>query len=119
MVMRDLKGGILTPKHLGVSLPDFTEWALPCVLLEGEQDIADLGRLEKVAHTWDLELWEDRIVQHLAYEPLQQHQKYQKYQHKDRAPLYRTNDLGWWHEAYQLLDSVHFLKGRLLFASFT
>ena len=40
MQVKDPLGNIVTPKSLGVTLLDFTEWVLPYVLVEGDgQDV--------------------------------------------------------------------------------
>ena len=107
--VRDPLGNIVTPIPLGVTLPDFTEWALPYVLVEDDgQVVGDWGGLERVAHTTCLQPWEVRLVQHLVAKPLQPKQKYND---KDTVGSYRTIDLPLWQDAYSCLDSVGFLKG--------
>ena len=50
-----LETGEVEPIHLGVTLPDFTEWALPYILIKDEDtDWAgwhDIEGLERVCHT--------------------------------------------------------------------
>ena len=99
----------MKPHLLGVILPDFTEWALPYVLVEDDgQFVGDERGLVRVTHTTNLELWEQRLLQHLAGKPLFHKQKYQC---KDTVGTYRTIDLPPWQDAYNCLDSVRFLKG--------
>ena len=90
-------------------LPDFTEWALPYVLVEdGGQDSRDWGGLVRVTHTSKLDLWEQRLVQHLVGKPLNHKQKYQN---QNTVGTYRTIDLPLWQDAYSCLDSSPFLCG--------
>ena len=57
---------------LGVTLLDFTEWALAYVLLEDDgQDVGKWGRLVRVAHTKELAKWEGTVLQHLVHKPVQ------------------------------------------------
>ena len=68
-----LETGEVEPKHLGVTLPDFTEWALPHILIRDE-DTAwagwhEIEGLERVCHTQDLADHEQRPVQFLLTKP--------------------------------------------------
>ena len=58
--VKDALGNIVKPRLLGVILPDFTEWALPYVLVEDDgQDSGDpRGGLVRVTHRSKLDLWE-------------------------------------------------------------
>ena len=68
----------MKPYLLGVILPEFTEWALPYVLVEDDgQFVGDERGLVRVTHTTNLEPWEQRLLQHLAGKPLFHKQKYQ------------------------------------------
>ena len=70
-------GNIVKPRLLGVILPDFTEWALPYVLVEDNgHDSGDWGGLVRVTHTTKLDPWEQRLVQDLMGKPLFHKQKY-------------------------------------------
>ena len=61
--VKDARGNIVKPRLLGVILPDFTEWALPYILVEDDgQDSGDGGVLVRVTHTSKLDLWEQRLV---------------------------------------------------------
>ena len=66
--------------HLGVTLPDFTEWALPYSLIKDEDTNwlrwHDIGGLVRVCHTNKLQHWEKRPVQFLITKPLQNAQTY-------------------------------------------
>ena len=44
MLMTDIPGKVVVPKHLGVNLLDFTEWALPYVILKDEQEDVNVGK---------------------------------------------------------------------------
>ena len=75
-----LETGEVEPKHLGVTLPDFTEWALPYILIRDE-DTAwagwhDIEGLERVCHTQDLADHEQRPVQFLLTKPFRNAQSY-------------------------------------------
>ena len=75
--VKDALGNIVNPRHLGVILPDFTEWALLYVLVEDDgQDSGDWGGLVRVTNTSKLDLWEQRLVQHLVGKPFYHKQKY-------------------------------------------
>ena len=75
-----LEAGDVEPKHLGVTLPDFTEWALPYILIRDEDtDWAgwhDIDGLERVCHTQDLADHEQRPVQFLVTKPFRDAQTY-------------------------------------------
>ena len=61
--VKDARGNIVKPRLLGVILPDYSEWALPYVLVEDDgQDLEDWGGLVRVTHTSKLDLWEQRLV---------------------------------------------------------
>ena len=62
----------------------------------------------RVTHTSKLDLWEQRLVQHLVGKPLYHKQKYQN---QNTIGAYRTIDLPLWQEAYSCLDSLPFLCG--------
>ena len=50
--VKDALGNIVKPRLLGIILPDFTEWALPYVLVEDDgQDSGDRGGLVRATHT--------------------------------------------------------------------
>ena len=75
-----LQPGEVEPKHFGVTLPDFTEWALPYILIRDE-DTAwagwhDIEGLERVCHTQDLADHEQRPVQFLLTKPFRNAQTY-------------------------------------------
>ena len=59
-------GTLCNPAFRAVILPDFTEWALPYVLVEddGQEDRGegDWGGLVRVTHTSKLDLWEQGLV---------------------------------------------------------
>ena len=68
-----LETGEVEPKHLGVTLPDFTEWALPYILIR-DADTAwaglhDIEGLERVCHTQDLVGHEQRPGHFLLTKP--------------------------------------------------
>ena len=75
-----LEAGDVKPKHLGVTLPDFTEWALPYILLRDEDTgwagWHDIEGLERVCHTQDLADHEQRPVQFLLTKPFCEAQTY-------------------------------------------
>ena len=75
-----LEVGDVEPKHLGLTLPDFTEWALPYILIRDEDtDWAgwhDIDGLERVCHTQDLPDHEQRPVQFLVTKPFRDAQTY-------------------------------------------
>ena len=108
--VRDARGNIVKPRLLGVILHDFTEWALPYVLVEddGQEDKGqrDWVGLTRVTHTSKLDLWEQRLVQHLVGKPLFYKQKFAN---KETVGTYRTIHLPLWQDAYTCLDSVPFL----------
>jgi hypothetical protein len=108
--LRDARGNIVKPRLLGVILPDFTEWALPYVLVEddgqGDRGEGDWGGLVRVTHTSKLDVWEQRLVQHLVGRPLFYKQKYSN---KETVGAYRTIHLPLWQDAYACLDSLPFL----------
>ena len=112
--LRDARGNIVKPRLLGVILPDFTEWALPYVLVEddGQEDRGqgDWGGLVRVTRTSKLDVWEQRLVQHLVGKPLFYKQKYS---HKETVGTYRTIHLPLWQDAYACLDSLPFLCAEL------
>ena len=60
----------------------------------------------RVTHTSKLDLWEQRLVQHLVGKPLFHKQKYHN---KDTVGTYRTIHLPLWLDAYTCLDSLPFL----------
>ena len=101
----------VTPLHLGVTLPDFTEWALPYILIKDEdtkgESWRDIEGLERVCHTNQLEEWEKRPVQFSFHKPLQHAQMYVQ---APWSAAYRTMDLRVWHDAYTQLENVHFLR---------
>ena len=77
MHVRNLQGNIVTPMPLGVTLPDFTEWALPFLLVEDDgQDVGNPCGLVKVGHTREVAQWEGRPVQQLMHKLLQMKQLY-------------------------------------------
>ena len=108
--LRDARGDIVKPRLLGVILPDFTEWALPYVLVEddgqGDKGEGDWGGLVRVTHTSKLDVWEQRLVQHLVGRPLFYKQKYSN---RETVGAYRTIHLPLRQDAYACLDSVPFL----------
>ena len=72
--------GDVTPVHMGVTLPDFTEWALPYILIKDEDTNRtrwhDIEGLERVCHTNELQEWEKRPVQFLINKLLKNAQPY-------------------------------------------
>ena len=97
------------PHLLGVILPDFTEWALPYVLVEDDGHVVgDWSGMQRVTHTTSLQPWEHRLLQHPARKPLF---KKQKYDFKATVGMYRTIDLPLRQDTYSCLDSLGFLKG--------
>ena len=105
-----LEVGDVEPKHLGVTLPDFTEWALPYILIRDEDtDWAgwhDIDGLERVCHTQDLADHEQRPVQFLVTKPFRDAQTYPD---PPRSSGYRTVSLPVWQNAYKHVDTVGFL----------
>ena len=103
--------GEVTPLHLGASLQNFTEWALPYILLKDEETNwaawHDIEGLERVCNTDDLEDWEKRHVQFLFNKSPQHAQTYAQ---PPRSASYRTVDLRVWHDAYTQLDNVRFVR---------
>ena len=75
-----LQSGEVEPKHLGVTLPDFTEWALPYILIRDEDTYwagwHDIEGLERVCHTQDLADHEQRPVQFLLTKAFRNAQTY-------------------------------------------
>ena len=105
-----LETGEVEPKHLGVTLPDFTEWALPYILIRDE-DTAwagwhDIEGLERVCHTQDLADHEQWPVQFLLTKPFR---NAQTYPNPPRSAGYRTVSLPVWQDAYRHVDTVGFL----------
>ena len=104
--VRDARWNIVKPRLMGVILRDFTEWALPYVLVEddGQENggQGDWEGLVRVTHTSKLDLWEQRLVHHLVGKPLFYKQKYHN---KDIVGMYRTIHLPLPHDAYTCLDS--------------
>ena len=105
-----LQSGEVEPKHLGVTLPDFTERALPYILIRDEDtDWAgwhDIEGLERVCHTQDLADHEQRPVQFLVTKPFR---NAQTYPNPPRSAAYRTVSLPVWQDAYTHVDTVGFL----------
>ena len=105
-----LEAGDVKPKHLGVTLPDFTEWALPYILLRDEDTgwvgWHDIEGLERVCHTDELADHEQRPVQFLLSNPLCEAQTYSQ---PPRSSGYRTVSLPVWQDAYKHVDTVGFL----------
>ena len=107
--VKDPPGNIVKPHLLGIILPDFTEWALPYVLVDDDgQVVGDWGGMERVTNTTNLQPWEHKSLQHLAGKPLF---KKQNYEFKDTVGLCRTINLPLWQDASNCLDSVRFLGG--------
>ena len=105
--VKDAQGNIVKPRLLGVILPDFTEWALPYILVEDDgQDSGDLGGLVRVTRISKLDVWEQRLVQHLVGKPLYHKQKYQN---SNTVGTYHTIDVPLWQDAYCFLESLPFL----------
>ena len=106
-----LETGEVEPIHLGVTLPDFTEWALPYILIKDEDtDWAawyDIEGLESVCHADELPDHAKRPVQFLITKPLQ---KAQTYPSSPRSAAYRTVSMHVWQDAYRLLDMVDFVE---------
>ena len=75
-----LETGEVEPIDLGVTLPDFTEWVLPYILIKDEDtDRAgwhDVEGLERVCHTDDLPDHAKGPIQFLITKPLQKAQTY-------------------------------------------
>ena len=105
-----LETGEVEPKHLGVTLPDFTEWALPYILIRDEDTSwagwHDIEGLERVCHTQDLADHEQRPVQFLLTKPFRDAQTYPN---PPRSAAYRTVSLPVWQDAYRHVDTVGFL----------
>ena len=105
-----LEVGDVEPNHLGVTLPDFTEWALPYILLRDEDTgwagWHDIEGLERVCHTQDLADHEQRPVQFLLTKPFREAQTYSQ---PPRSSGYRTVSLPVWQDAYKHVDMVGFL----------
>ena len=108
-----LQSGELEPIHLGVTLPDFTEWALPYILIRDEDtDWAgwhDIKGLARVCHTQDLADDEQRPVQFLLTKPFRNAQTYCTPPPPRRSAAYRIVSLPVWHDAYRHVDMVGFL----------
>ena len=106
-----LETGEVEPIQLGVTLPDFAEWALPYILIKDEDTNwagwHDNEGLERVCHTDELPDHAKRPVQLLITKPLQ---KAQTYPRPPRSAAYRIVSLPVWHDAYSLLDKVDFLE---------
>ena len=86
--VKDPLGNVVKPHLLGVILSDFTEWALPYVLVEDDgQFVGAWGGLVRVTHTTNLEPWDQRLLRHLVRKPLFHKRKYQL---KDTVGMYRT-----------------------------
>ena len=105
-----LEAGDVKPKHLGLTLTDFTEWALPYILLRDE-DTGWVGwhgieGLERVCHTDELADHEQRPVQFLLSKPFCEAQTYSQ---PPRSSGYRTVSLPVWQDAYKHVDTVGFL----------
>ena len=104
--------GDVTLLHIGVTLPDFTEWALPYILIKDEDTNwagwHNIEGLERVCHTDHVEKWAKMLVQFLINKPLEHTQSYAQ---PPRSVAYCTVDLRVWQNAYTLLDSVKFLQG--------
>ena len=105
-----LEAGEVEPKHLGVTLPDSTKWALPYILIRDEDtDWAgwhDIHGLERVCHTQDLADHEQRPVQFLLTKPFREAQTYPD---PPRSSGYRTVSLPVWQDADKHVDTVGFL----------
>ena len=75
-----LQSGDVEPIHLGVTLPDFGEWALPYILIEDEDtDWAGWHKIEglkRVCHTQELPDHAQRPVHFLLPKTLQKAQTY-------------------------------------------
>ena len=97
------------PIHLGVTLPDVTEWALRCILIKDDDTNwaawHEIDGLERVCHTDDLPDSTKRLVQFVITKPLQ---KAQTYPSVPQVAAYRTVSLPVWQHAYNLLDTVGF-----------
>ena len=94
-----------------MTLPDFTEWALPYILIKDEDsDWAgwhEIDGLERVCHTQELTDHAQRPVQLRITKTLQ---KAQTYPHPPRSAAYRTVSLSVWRDACRHLDTVGFLE---------
>ena len=105
-----LQSGEVDRKHLGVTLPDFTEWALPYLLIRDEDTNwagwHDIEGLERVCHTQDLADHEQRPVQFLLTKSFRNAQTYPI---PPRSAAYRTVSLPVWQDAYRHVDKVGFL----------
>ena len=105
-----LPSGEVEPIHLGVTLPEFTEWALPYILIKDE-DTDGAGwhaieGLERVCHTQDSADHEQRPVQFLLTKAFC---NAQTYPNPPRSAAYRTVSLPVWQDAYRHVDTVGFL----------
>ena len=69
-----LETGEVEPIHLRVTLPDFTEWALPYILIKDDDTNwaawHESDGLERVCHTDELPDFAKRRVQFLITKPL-------------------------------------------------
>ena len=72
--------GEVEPIHLGVTLPDFTEWALPYILIKDDDTNwapwHEIDRLETVCHTDELLDFAKSPIQLLITKRLQKAQTY-------------------------------------------
>ena len=62
----------------------------------------------RVTHITKLDLWEQKLIQHLVEKPLFHKQKYQL---QNTVGTYRAIDVPLWQGAYSCLDSLRFLRG--------
>ena len=106
-----LETGEVEPIHLGVTLPDFTEWALPYILIKDDDKNwaawHEIDGLERVCHTDELPDFTKRPPQLLI---TKHPRKAQTNPNSPRSTAYRTVSLPVWQDAYSLLDTVGFLK---------
>ena len=106
-----VQSGEVEPIHLGVTLPDFTEWALPYILIKDEDtDRAgwhEIEGLERVCHKQESPEHAQRPVQLLLTKRLQ---KAQTYPNPPRSAAYHTVPVSVWQDAYRHLDTVGFLE---------
>ena len=102
VLLRYLVGNDDLPRHLAVTIPDFTESALRYVLLVHDaQDVAQWGGLVRVGHT--MGQWERRVSQKLMHKAVQLKHNYVQ---EDKVGMYQTFELFVWRDTYNCVDSL-------------
>ena len=106
-----LETGEVEPIHLGVTLPDFTECALPYILIKHEDTNwvgwHDIEGLERVCHRDELPDHAKTPIQFLITKPLQKAQTYPSPPPVSCLPHCVPACV---EDAQSLLDKVHFLE---------